>query len=106
MDLEQHAGLEASVGQLAMDVDHGDFDHVGGAALDGGVDGVSFGSVADGRIRGANIAKVAAAAGDGLDIAVLARKGDGVLHVFADTSELVEVLVNNVGGFLAPDGQA
>src|SRR5437899_425559 len=40
MDLEDHAGLELSRDEFAMDFGHGEFDHVGGRALDGSIDGV------------------------------------------------------------------
>ena len=59
------------------DADHGELDHVGGGALDGGVDGVALGGAADGVVGGVDVAEVAAAAGEGLDVAVLAGVGDG-----------------------------
>ena len=89
-----------------MDVDHRDFDHVGGGALNGGVDGVAFGGAAHGVVLRANVAQVPAAAGDGLDVTVLPGEGDGVVHELPNAGELLEVLVNDIGAFLARDAQA
>ena len=92
--------------QFAMDVDHGELDHVGGGALDGCVDGVALRGAANGVVGGANVADVAAAAGDRLDITMLPREHDRVVHVLPDAGELLEILVNDVAGFLARDAQA
>ena len=92
--------------QLAMDIDHGDLDHVGGGALDGGVDGVALGGAADGVVGGADVADITAPAGDGLDVAVLPSERDRVVHVLPDAGELREILVDDLGGFLARNAQA
>ena len=89
-----------------MEVNHGEFDHVGRTALNGGIDSVAFGPGADGIVGGTDVADVTAAASDGLDVAALASEGDGVVHVFADAWKLVEVLVNDIGGFFARDAEA
>src|SRR2546422_8548430 len=84
-----------------MDVDHGQLDHVCRRTLDGSVDGVALGSAAQGIIRRTNVAHVTAAASDRLDITMLAGKSDGVAHVFANTRELLEILLDDAGRFRA-----
>ena len=50
MHLEEHPGLQFMAGQLALDVDHRQLDHVGRGALNGGVNGVALGRAAHGVI--------------------------------------------------------
>ena len=47
VNLQQHSRFQISRCKFAMDVDHGEFDHVGSGALNGSVDGVTFGPRAD-----------------------------------------------------------
>ena len=50
MHLQEHAGVELLFGQCVLHVHHGDFDHVGGGALDRHVDRVALCGGADGAI--------------------------------------------------------
>jgi len=75
-------------------LDHGDFDEVGGGALDGHVDGVAFGGGADGGVGGAEVGEITAASGDGFDVAAFTGAGDGVGHVVFDAGVLGEVAVD------------
>ena len=54
------------------DADHGEFDHVGGGALDGGVDGGALGVAAEVLVAGIEVGEIAAAAAEGFDVAGLA----------------------------------
>ena len=67
-----------------IDADHGELDHVGGRALDGGVDRRPLGVGADVLVAGVDVGKVAAAAAEGFDKATLASFGDGVFHEILD----------------------
>src|SRR5258708_22088420 len=105
MHLENHSGLEVAALDLPMDIDHRDFDHVRSGALNGSVDGIPLGSPAHRVVRRTNIPQIAAAARDGLDVAMLARKGDGIVHIPANAGELFEILVNDGAGLFARDSQ-
>ena len=98
VDLEEHAGAEVVVVEFSGDAGHGEFDHVGGGALNGGVDGGAFGGGAEGGVLGGDVADESSAAGFGFDVAVFAAEGDGVVHVGFDAGEGGEVGFDDVGG--------
>ena len=106
VDLEEHAGAEAGLVDFVIDADHGEFDHVGGGALDGGVHGDALGAAADGGVGGGDVADVAAAAGEGFDVALVFGRGDDVVDVALDAGKLLEVGVDDLAGFLTGDAQA
>ena len=72
VDLEQHLRLVRFFPQQGVDADHGEFDHVGGGALDGGVDGGALGVAAEVLVAGVEVGEIAAAAGEGFDVTGLA----------------------------------
>ncbi len=104
VDLEEHAGVVG--GEECVDFDHGEFDHVGGGALDGGVDGGAFGVAADVLIGAVDVGEVAAAAAEGCDVALLAGEGDGVVHEFFYAWVLEEVVFDEFGGIGAGDAES
>lgn len=106
VDLEEHACLEVFLGEELVDADHGEFDHFGGGALDGEVDGGAFGVVADGLVVGEEVWGLAAAAAEGADVALLASVLDGAFHGFADGGVFAEVGLDDVVGFFDGDVEA
>lgn len=106
VDLEEHAGAEAGFADFVIDADHGEFDHVGGGALDRGVHGNALGAAADGGVGGGDVADIAAAAGEGFDVALFFGRGDDVVDVALDAGELLEVGVDDLAGFLTWDAEA
>src|ERR1051326_2715990 len=105
MNLEKHASFEFPCRQLALDVDHRKFDHVGGGALNRSVDGVALGGAPHGIVRGADVAQIAPTAGYGFDIPMLPHKGDRVIHVSSDAWKLFEILLDDLGAFFAWDAE-
>ena len=106
VDLEEHFGLSGLFVEEAGGVDHGEFDHVGGGALDGGVDGGAFGVGADGAVAGVDVGEVAAAAGDGFGVAQFFGGLDGGVHKVFDFWVLFPVGFDDFGGIGAGDGEA
>ena len=106
VNLEEHFGLGVLFGEEFGGVDHGELDHVGGGALDGGVDGGSLGVGADGAVAGVDVGEVAAAAADGFGVAVCFGRLDGVVHEVFDFGVLLPVGGDDFGGFGAGDGEA
>lgn len=106
VDLEEHFGLVGLFAEEGVDLDHGEFDHVGGGALDGHVDGGALGVLAEAGVSGGEIRVVAAASGEGFGVASVAGLGDGAIHVLFDGGILAEVGVDDLCGFAAGDGEA
>ena len=102
--------------QAAVDREHGEFDHVGGGALDDAVDGGSFGQrerlaagvVGEERqlVDGADALDAAAAAEDRGDVAVAAAFVERVDHELGDAAVGGEIAVDERGGFFLRDAEA
>ena len=105
VDLEEHFGAVGLFAEELVDPDHGDFDHVGGGALDGHVDGGALGVLAEAGVSGSEVGVGAAAAGEGFGVAFFAGLGDGAIHVFLDGGVFAEVGVDDFGGFGSWDCQ-
>ena len=60
--LQNHLRLHLQAFQLLMDANHGNLNHVGGAALDGRVDGIALGEAAHHAVGAVDVAEVTAAA--------------------------------------------
>jgi len=102
--LQKHVGFFAA--QHFLNADHGDFNEVGGGALDRRVDGVALGGGADGSVMTVDVADVTAASGDGFDIALFFGGFDGAVHEGFYRRILCKVVFDNFGGFFARDTQA
>ena len=96
MDLEDHSRVGRLFAQGTVNPYHRKLYDVGGAALDGGVDGVAFGQRAEVGVLRVDVWQVAAAAEDGLDIAVGPRGGDARVDEFAYAREGGEVVVDDL----------
>ena len=86
-----------------MQAQHGDFDDVGGGALDGVVDGFAFGAQPGLAVAAAEggfeDGEVAAAAEQRFDITLLAGLQFGLVQVGADAGETAEILLDIFFGF-------
>ena len=105
MHLEEHAGLEAGFRESRIDVDHGELDHVGGGALDGGVHRDSLGLAAHGGVGAGDVADRAAAFGERLRVTVLFGVGDDLIHEAFDAGELLKVVLDDRGGLGARNAE-
>lgn len=99
VDLEEDAGFGVGFFEFVVDAEHGDFDDVGGGALDGGVEGGAFGVFAGGAVGGGEFGEVAAAVEEGGGVAVFAGLGDYGVEVVFDAAESVEVVFHDLFGF-------
>lgn len=97
MNLEKHFGLR-SFNEL-VDVEHRDFDHVGGGALDWGVHGLTFGVGAGDSVSGMNIGEIASSAHEGLCEAFGACLFDHAGCEFFDFGKSFVVLLDEVVRF-------
>ena len=95
VDLEEDAGFGVGFFEFVVDAEHGDFDDVGGGALDGGVEGGAFGVFAGGAVGGGEFGEVAAAVEEGGGVAVFAGLGDYGVEVVFDAAESVEVVFHD-----------
>jgi hypothetical protein len=100
VDLEGHAGVQFAGGDGGVDAEHGEFDEVGGGALQRGVDGGAFGEAAHVGVARLDV-------GDGADAAevrshrLLAADGfEGLVDEAADAGVALEVAVDVGAGFL------
>ena len=84
--------------------DHGDFDQIGGGALDDAVDGHALAAVADGEDAAVDVGDRAAAAEDGFDIAVVLGVHDALVEELANGGKSFVVGVDQFLG--GGDGQA
>ena len=91
---------------MGLDVDHGDFNHVGGGALYGGVNGGTLGVASHGGVGGGDVAEVAAAAGEGFDVALFFGGLDGAVHEFFHGWVFCEIGLDDFGGFATWDAEA
>ena len=103
--LQDHLRAQAAGRELARDVDHRDLDHVGGRALDRGVDGDALRGRARGAVARVDVAQEAAAALQSLYVLACVRERDRLVHVAADLRILSEVARDDLARFLAGDAQ-
>ena len=89
-----------------IDADHGQFDHVGGSALDGHVDRRPFGIGSNVLVAGVDIGEMAPAATERFDIAPLAGVGDGVFHEGFDGRVFAKIGVDDRCRLRARNGKA
>ena len=93
---EEESGFGFALLEHFLDADHGNFDHVGCGALNGGVNGVALGAGADHLVAGVDVADVAAASRNGLDEFVLLCKLDGGVEVVLHTGIVGAVLLDDI----------
>ena len=105
VDLEDHLRLQVLFGELAVDADHGQLDHVGGGALDGHVDGVALGEGASGGVARVDVGQVAAASEQRGGIATFAGPFDTLGDEGADVGILLKILADERRRFAARDGE-
>ena len=101
MHLQDHFALQSFGLHPSIDSYHSHFDDVGGRALDGGVDGISFSKTAHGGVMGMNIRQIATAMEHCFGIAFLADNLFGALHVIVHLRESLEETVNQLAGLTA-----
>lgn len=107
MHLQKHPGAvgQACILQGRLHADHGAADDIGCGPLNRRIDRGAFVEGAHGRVRRADFRVVRSAPEDRLDIAVLAGKGLGRIHIVADTGEALEILLDVIAGFGPLDRQ-
>ena len=103
MHLQQE--VRAGALEFPVEFDHGEFDDVGGGALDGHVVREAFAGLAQGAVGGNEFRDVAAAAVQRLHIPVLAAEFEGAVDVPADAGVGVEVRFDESGGVGVGDAQ-
>ena len=106
MNLHYHTRAETGFFDVAVDVDHRQFDDVGSGALQRGIDGVTFGITAHYRVARIDVGEVAFASHKGRDKSTLFRALDLLVYVFADVGIAGEVTVNELLSLGAWDTQA
>lgn len=103
MDLQGHAGFVVACGECLVDVEHGYLDHVGGGALQWGVDCGAFGEAAHVGVARLDVGDGAGAAKEGAYLACFTRLFqrfcDEVLHALV----AVEVGFDVGAGFFLVD---
>ena len=82
-----------------MNVDHGYFNDICGTALNGRVDGVSFGGTSNDGISGVDIFQIAATSQNGLHITMLSGKRDLLANIIAQSRISGVIGVNQIFGF-------
>ena len=92
VNLEQHPRFQVAFSNIVVNSRHRNLDHVGGSALDPGIDGVALGTLARCGIARLNISQISAASGDGLDKSVFLGKRDGLFDVLQGAGKLFEIL--------------
>src|SRR5581483_1350099 len=105
VDLEGHAGAEIAAADLGVDADHGEFDEVGGGALQRCVDGGAFGKAALVGIAGVDVRDGADAAERGAHGLRAASLVKGGFDEGGDAFVAVEVFVDVVAGGALVDGE-
>ena len=96
MDLQQHAGLEASFSQPPVHVQHRLFDHVRGGPLDGGVLGDPFPELPDVPVPGLELGHVAAPSHQRLHVPLLPGLLDLLIEEVTDTGEALKGAIHDV----------
>ena len=96
MNLQKHPAPIFAAFENVLNADHGYFDHVGCATLNGGVDGRSLCVTANGGICGIDIPKIAPPSGEGFDKAGTLGLFHGRIHIALHSGILFEVGVNNL----------
>ena len=91
MHLQQHGGRQA--GNRVRHPDHRAADHICRRALDRRIDRGAAGK-AGGRPFGVDLGRIDPPPEQGLHVACLPRKGDGLFHVFLDTRKAFEIAVD------------
>src|SRR6478609_6952298 len=91
MHLHDHFGLKFFLLKPPMNVDHGNFDNVSRAALDGSVDGIALCKTTCGNISRIDISQISSATQNCFYVFFLTRKVDGVVHVALYGKEFFEV---------------
>ena len=89
--LQKQTRLQFLVPQALPDVDHGQLDNVRRGALDRRVAGHTLTAGAHLKVRAGQLRQGAAAAKQRLDVALVLRVGDAVLHIPVHLREGVEV---------------
>ena len=79
--LQNHSAVQFFLGYLMGNPNHGDFNHVGGAALNGGVDGVSLCKAPQRAVLCMNVGEVPSSVKGGGDISKLFGTFNLVLYV-------------------------
>ena len=103
--LEYHFGFEVQLFETFPDVDHCYFDHIGGSALDGHIDGVAYGELAEASSAAVDVVEVSASAEQSLGVAVLSSKGDVVIDELFYIRILLEIFFDKSCCFFAGDVQ-
>ena len=103
MHLQQHPGLEPGRGDGFVDVNHGDLDDVGGAALDRGIQRGAFGGLPELTVAAVQFRQIASAAQHRRGEAVFAGLLDHTLQVVPHAAEPGEVGVHLFLGLFSGD---
>ena len=106
MYLHGHFGLQVLLFQAFLDTYHGDFDDVGGCALDGGVDGIALGKAPHDSVLGVDIGLGALATKQGFHIAHLLGTLNAGVHVSFYIRIGDEIAINQFLCFPTGDAQA
>src|SRR5678816_3736539 len=78
-----------------MNFHHGKLDHVGSSALNGGVNSISFCIAANRKVGGVHITQPALAPHYSLNITMLSRIIDHIIHVPGDAGKFLFIIVND-----------
>ena len=100
MDLQQHAGLQALLGQSRRHAHHGPADNVGSRALDRGIDSRALSKLAHTGGLGADVGDVDTAAKQAGYIAIGVNLGLGFVHIGPDAGEPLKIGADIGGGLI------
>ncbi len=103
--LEGHFRLKFFGGEAAIELDHGEFDEVGGGALHGRVHGGAFGEVAHVRLGRIDFRDGADAAEHGFDVAGFAGVCDLGVEEFFHAAVAFKIDGDEVRGFFLFDAE-
>ena len=105
VDLQGHSGFQIAVAEGGVDADHGDFDQVGGSALQRGVYGRAFGEAALVCVFAVDVGDGADAAVEGFYFQVAAGFFESLVDEGADACVFFEIVGDELFGFGGLDAE-
>src|SRR3984885_9573484 len=105
VNLQSHPGFQITFQQCGVDADHGQFDQVGGGALQRSVDGGAFGKASLICVPAVDVGDGADAAVEGFYFEVAAGFLERFVDEGADASVLFKIAGDEVFGFRGPDAE-